>query len=149
VVSVDDGGRSGGRAWAILLARLVLGLIFGMAGAHKVFVQGPITHAAKWFLPYQTTFLPTWSLWATGVLVPFVELVGGAMVFVGWRMREALLGLGGVLVLVTFGHLLAEPLYAFHEHVIPRLALVLFLLCLPDEDRFSIDALLARRRPRA
>jgi hypothetical protein len=47
-------------------------------------------------------------------------------------------------VIVTFGHLLKEPLYALHEHVIPRLALVLLILLLPrDADRFSIDAWIA------
>jgi hypothetical protein len=48
---------------------------------------------------------------------------------------------------VTFGHLLKEPLYEFHTHVIPRLALLLFVLMLPaDADRFSVDGWLARRR---
>ena len=56
--------------------------------------------------------------------------------------RPALISLGCVLVIVTFGHLLHAPLYAFHEHVIPRLALVLLVLLLPREwDRFSIDRL--------
>jgi hypothetical protein len=54
--------------------------------------------------------------------------------------------LGVVLCVVTFGHLLHEPLYAFNEHVIPRLALTLFVLGLPRAwDRFSLDALLRRR----
>ena len=56
------------------------------------------------------------------------------------------LPIGAVLVIVTFGHLLKEPLYAFHEHVIPRLALVVFVLLMPPTaDRFSIDHLLRRR----
>ncbi len=131
------------RAWAILFARLVLGLIFFMAGVFKVFTLTPAGHVRKWFLPYQDTFLPTWSLWAVGLAIPFVELVGGALLLAGWRVREALLALGVVLVVVTFGHLLKEPLYPFHEHVIPRLALVLFLLAMPGEqDRFSVDHLL-------
>jgi hypothetical protein len=47
---------------------------------------------------------------------------------------------------VTFGHLLTEPLYPFHEHVVPRLALVLFVLVMPEtDDRFTLDRLLARR----
>jgi hypothetical protein len=47
---------------------------------------------------------------------------------------------------VTFGHLLKQPLYALHEHVIPRLALVLLVLLLPrDADRYSIDAWMAKR----
>jgi hypothetical protein len=58
----------------------------------------------------------------------------------GLLTRPALISLGCVLVIVTFGHLLHGPLYAFHEHVIPRLALVLLVLLLPREwDRFSID----------
>jgi uncharacterized membrane protein YphA (DoxX/SURF4 family) len=35
------------RAWALLLARLVLGLIFFMAGVYKVFQMGPVAHATK------------------------------------------------------------------------------------------------------
>jgi uncharacterized membrane protein YphA (DoxX/SURF4 family) len=141
---------SGGtdRAWAILFARGVLGLIFFMAGQWKVFVLTPVGHAHKWFVdPYADTFLPGWSLWATGLAIPFVELVGGALLLIGLRVRETLIALGFVLLIVTFGHLLKEPLYEFHTHVIPRLALLVFVLMCPrEDDRFSIDSWLARRR---
>ena len=135
------------RAWAVLLARGVLGLIFFMAGFWKVFTMGPAAHAHKWFVdPYAQTFLPAWALWAAGVTIPFVELVGGLLMILGWRIREASYGLGAVLLVVTFGHLLAEPLYEFHTHVIPRLALLLFVLAAPDGwDRYALDAVLARR----
>jgi len=133
-------------AWAILFARLVLGLIFFMAGVYKVFQQGPIEHARQWFLPYSDTFLPVWSLWAMGVAIPFVELIAGGMVIIGLRTRDALVALGFVLAVVTFGHLLKEPLYEFHTHVIPRLALLLFILLLPREaDRSSIDHFIETR----
>ncbi|HET6268265.1 MAG TPA: DoxX family protein [Acidobacteriota bacterium] len=136
------------KAFAILFARLVLGLIFFMAGVYKVFQLTPIGHVQKYFLPYTDTFLPTWSLWAVGWTIPFVELIGGALVILGWKTRYALIALGIVLAIVTFGHLLKEPLYPFHEHVIPRLALVLFLLLMPEEaDRFSVDGML--RRPKS
>src|SRR5689334_24229286 len=131
------------RAWAILFARGILGLIFFMAGVYKVFELTPAGHVRRFFLPYQDTFLPLWSLWAVGWTIPFVELIAGALVIVGFRTREALLGLGAVLVIVTFGHLLKEPLYPFHEHVIPRLALLLFILVMPEsEDQLSLDHLL-------
>jgi uncharacterized membrane protein YphA (DoxX/SURF4 family) len=118
-----------------------------MAGVWKVFHLGPLEHARKYFLPFADTFLPVWSLWATGVIIPFIELIGGALVILGLRVREALVALGFVLAVVTFGHLLREPLYEFHTHVIPRLALVLFILILPrEDDRFSVDWLLARKR---
>ena len=135
------------KTFAILFARLVLGLIFFMAGVYKVFDLGPVGHVQKFFLPYQDTFLPTWSLWLVGFTIPFVELLAGALVIVGCQTRYALISLGIVLVIVTIGHLLKEPLYPFHEHVIPRLVLVVFLLVMPEEiDRLSLDHILRNRR---
>jgi uncharacterized membrane protein YphA (DoxX/SURF4 family) len=136
------------RAWALLFARGVLGFIFFMAGVYKVFKMGPLGHARHYFIePYAGTFLPAWSLWAVGTIIPIVELVGGALVIVGLRTRDALIALGCILVVVTFGHLLKEPLYEFHTHVIPRLALLLFILMLPrEDDRFSLDFLLSGRK---
>ena len=129
-------------ATALCLARAVLGLIFFMAGVYKVFTLGPVGHVQRFFLPYHDTFLPIWSLWAVGLVIPFVELGAGALVLLGWLRTEAYLALGSVIVVVTFGHLLHEPLYAFHEHVIPRLALLLLLLLMsPAADRFSLDEL--------
>src|SRR5437660_8643714 len=135
------------RSWALLFARLVLGLIFFMAGVWKVFQLGPLQHARKYFLPFSDTFLPVWTLWATGVVIPFVELIGGALVIFGLRTREALIAFGFVLAIVTFGHLLREPLYEFHTHVIPRLALLLFVFMIPRvDDRFSLDRLISGLR---
>jgi len=129
------------RSWALLLARLILGLVFFMAGWWKVFSLGPLEHARNLFVePYADSVLPAWLLWASGTTIPVVELLAGALLLAGWRRREAYLALGAVLVVVTFGHLLAEPLYAFHTHVVPRTALLLFLLVMPaEEDRLSVD----------
>ena len=139
------------RAWAIFFCRAILGLIFFMAGVYKCFVMTPFGHARYYFVgPYADTFLPAWSLWATGTAVPVVELVAGGLVLVGFKTRPALLSLGAVLVLVTFGHLLKEPLYEFHTHVIPRLALLTVVLLLPrDEDVVSFDGVLKSRHSRA
>ena len=88
------------RAWAILFCRSILGLIFLMAGIYKCFVMTPFGHAQNFFVnPYADTFLPVWSLWATGVAVPIVELIAGALVLVGLKTRPALYSLGAVLVL--------------------------------------------------
>ena len=134
------------QATAFLLARLTLGLIFFMAGTFKVFELGPMGHAERFFLPYSDTFLPVWSLWFVGVTIPLVELLAGALLIVGWLVRQATVALGIVLVVVTFGHLLKEPLFAFNAHVVPRLALVLFVLMFPAVmDRFSIDNWLKNR----
>ena len=128
------------RAWAILFARLVLGLIFFMAGVMKVFQLGPLEHARKYFLPFSDTFLPIWSLWAVATICYRTHQRGA--VLLGLRTRDALIALGMVLVIVTFGHLLHDALFDFSGHVIPRLALLLFVLCLPREhDRSRLIAL--------
>ena len=135
------------RCWAVFVARVILGLIFLMAGIWKVFELGAVEHARNLFVvAYEGTFLPAWSLWATGVLVPFVELAGGALMVLGWKRLPAAWGLGGVLILVTFGHLLAEPLYAFNTHAVPRTLLLVLVLVLFEEDRYSVDAWLQRKR---
>lgn len=111
-----------------------------------MFEMGPIGHAERFFLPYQDTFLPVWSLWVVGFTIPIVELVAGALLIIGWFVRWSAVSLGIVLVIVTFGHLLKEPLYAFHTHVIPRFALVFIVLMLPSAmDRFSLDNWLSNR----
>ncbi|MEA2165569.1 MAG: thiosulfate dehydrogenase (quinone) large subunit [Thermoanaerobaculia bacterium] len=133
-------------AWAILFVRLLLGLIFFMAGFYKLFTLTPVGHAQKWSLPFHDTFLSTWSLWAVGRSIPFVELIAGALLLIGWRVYESLFALSAMLVIVTFGHLLHEPLYPFHEPVILQFALLLFILLMTHEsDRFSLDHLIRAR----
>ena len=145
-----NNGNNIARSWALLFARAVLGLIFFMVGIYKVFQMGPLEHAHKFFVePYSSTFLPTWALWIVGTIIPIIELVAGAFVILGFRTRDALISLGFILVVVTFGHLLKEPFYEFHTHVIPRLALLLFILMLPcEDDRISIDYFLLQRKKR-
>jgi len=144
----DHDAAPWGRPLALLFIRLILGLIFLMAGFWKVFSLGPLEHARSMFVePYAETFLPEWSLWLAGSVVPVAELIAGVLVFLGLWRKPAYLALGGVLVLVTYGHLLIEPLYQFHTHVIPRGALLVFLLWAPlGEDRYSVDRILERRR---
>ena len=135
------------KCWAVFVARVILGLIFFAAGFWKVFQLGAVEHARSLFVePYASGPLPEWSLWFTGVAVPYVELIGGALMLAGWKRFAAAVGLGSVLMLVTFGHLLAEPLYAFHTHVIPRALLLIVVLVLFEEDRLSLDSWLVWRR---
>jgi len=144
----DDSAH--GRAWAVLVSRLILGLIFFMAGCFKVFQMGALTHAATLFVaPYRDTFLPVWSLWLAGTVIPYVELIAGGLLLAGWHTRDALVALGAVLIVVTFGHLIPEPLYAFDRHVIPRWALLVVCLALRDDDVWSLESWLDRRSARA
>jgi len=134
------------RGWAILIVRWISGVIWFMAGWWKCFELGPLAHAERMFVePYAENWMPAWSLWATGTSVPVIELLAGAMLILGFRIRLALVALGAVLVLVTYGHVLENPLFDISGHIFTRAAMVVFLLLMPrGEDRFSLDARLAR-----
>lgn len=134
------------RAVGVLIARVILGLVFGMAGYSKTFELTPIGHAQQFFVvPYAETWIPVWMLWASGVIIPVVELAAGWLVVVGWRVRECVVALGLVLMTVTYGHLLVEPLFNFSGHVIPRTLLLLVVAFTPRAlDRYSVDGWLER-----
>lgn len=134
-------------ALAALFGRLMLGLLFAVQGWHKVFEMGPMKHARRFFLEgYTETWIPAWLLGSVGVTVPFVELVAGALLLVGFWIRPVLVVLGALLLMVTYGHLLAEPFFDVTTHIFPRAVFLLFLLVLPrSADRWSMDALVARR----
>lgn len=136
--------------WVRLFARMMLGLIFFMAGWYKVFVMTPMGHAQAFFTgPYADTWIPHSLLLATGVTVPVIELAGGALLMIGWRVRDALLGLGAVLLLVTYGHLLKEPLFSITGHIFPRAVLLATVFLLPaGSDKLGIDHWISRARTR-
>jgi uncharacterized membrane protein YphA (DoxX/SURF4 family) len=138
------------RAAAIFLARVLGGLVWFIGGINKVFIWGAIEHARNLFVvPYAGTFLPAWSLWASGTVIPFLEFVFPALVMVGLWTRPSLHLLGGILILVTFGHLLVMPLSIerLEDFIFARAILLLLVLMFPPEaDYYSIDGLLRRRR---
>lgn len=134
--------------WALFFGRWVVGLTFAMAGWWKVFALGPGEHARRFFVEgFAETWIPVALLQALGWSIPWLELVAGVLVCLGWRRREAYPALGGILVLVTYGHLLQEPLFDISGHIFTRLALLLFVLMVPaNRDRWSLDEILARHR---
>ena len=141
------------RAWAVFFARWIGGLMWFMAGWTKCFEMGPVVHAEKYFLESAAAvdaWMPEWLLWGVGTTIPTVELLGGGLLLLGLRVRDACVALGLVLIIVTYGHLLTDPQGAFWSsfaHVFPRTILLLAVLVLPRAwDAFSLDALLARRK---
>ena len=142
----DRGNRSGWM-WSIFTVRWVLGLIFVMAGWWKCFTLTPAAHARRFFIEgFQESWIPSWLLWGLGTAIPVVELVAGAMVCLGLGRRFAYLALGAILVMVTYGNLLQEPLFSPTGHIFPRLGLLVFVWVTPPRaDVLSLDHLIARR----
>ena len=136
----DETNQSGWK-WSIFTVRWVLGLIFFMAGWWKCFTFKPVVHARKFFLEgFADHWIPEWLLWALGVSIPVVELVAGGLVCLGLFRRWAYIALGAILVTVTYGHLLREPLFSTTGHIFPRLALLVFVWVAPmKHDVLSLD----------
>ena len=134
--------------WPAFLARILLGLLFLMAGWTKVFEMGAIEHARQLFVEgYKDYWIPVWLLWFSGFVIPFVELISGALLVMGYRVRESLFALGIVLIVVTYGHLLKEPFYDITTHILPRAILVIFLFSIPrNADTVTIDSVLNKRK---
>jgi uncharacterized membrane protein YphA (DoxX/SURF4 family) len=118
-----------------------------MAGWWKTFDLGPLEHARRLFVEsYADTWLPAWLLWASGTVIPVIELVAGTLMCLGLRVREAGIAFGFILIVVTYGHLLKEPLFDTTHHIFPRLVLLTFVLAAPaGRDLLSLDAWLGRR----
>lgn len=135
------------QGWARLFARAMVGMLFLMAGYWKCFELTPTGHARQFFLEgYQETWIPTFLLWGLGLAIPVVELVAGALLVVGFRTRDALVTIGFILILVTYGHALVEPLYSIQGHILPRGLLMIIALVLPEsEDRLTLDHFLRHR----
>ncbi|MCZ6835557.1 MAG: DoxX family membrane protein [Planctomycetota bacterium] len=138
-----------GMMWATFTVRWVLGLIFFMAGWYKCFTMTPRGHAERFFIGQfrgeEPTWIPEWMLWPIGVTIPVVELLAGALVCLGLFRKASYLTLAAILVIVTYGHLLLEPLFDTTSHIFPRLVLLIFLLVVPMErDVLSGDRLIGR-----
>jgi uncharacterized membrane protein YphA (DoxX/SURF4 family) len=111
---------------------------------------GPLGHARRLFIePYADSWIPMWLLWASGTVIPIIELIAGAFLCLGLRVRAAGVALGMILIVVSYGHLLKEPLFDTTHHIFPRLVLLIFVLTAPAErDLLSFDAWLRRpQRP--
>jgi uncharacterized membrane protein YphA (DoxX/SURF4 family) len=139
------------KGWARMFARVMVGLIFFMAGWWKCFELTPAGHVRRYFLDgYADSWIPIFLLWAVGLAIPVLELVAGGLLIVGFRTREALVTIGFILLIVTYGHTLKEPLFSIKDHILPRGLLMLATFALPaSEDLFTIDAWLLRKRSRA
>ena len=130
------------------IARWILGILFLRASYWKVFVLPPVGHANHFFLEaFAETWIPEWLLYVLGLSIPLLELAAGILLCVGWRLREALIALGLLLIMTTYGHALQDPFFDIDGHTFTRLALVILLLLAPaGSDKYSLDGWLAARK---
>lgn len=125
--------------------RLILGLIFLMQGFGKVFKFGVDQVYANFFKNAYADILPDVLLKITTYYTSYVELIAGTLLLIGLFRNFALYALASVLVIVSFGHGLLEPIWDV-SHVLYRTILLVALLLLPEKwDRFTIDRLITKK----
>jgi putative oxidoreductase len=111
-----------------------------MQGFGKVFKWGvENVYNMDFFYGTYKDLLPDFIIHATAYYTSYIELIAGLLVVLGLKRDYALYLLASVLVIVTFGHGLAEPIWNL-SHVMYRTILLVTLLILPREwDKFSMD----------
>lgn len=125
---------------------VLLGIIFFMQGYGKVFTWGIEGVYASVFQSYETTFLPQWLIYFSAYYTSFIELLGGALLLLGFFRKWTYWALGSVLLIVSFGHGLASPIWSL-EDVFPRAVLLAALFLLPRSwDRWSLDNRIAQAK---
>ena len=130
---------------AVLTMRLILGFIFFFQGYGKVFKFGLNAVYNNFFLKPYSELLPDFLLLFTAYYTSIIELVGGLLLIIGLKRDHTLYALASVLVIVSFGHGLKDPIWNLSD-VMNRTILLVTLLLLPKNlDRYSVDFLMKKR----
>ncbi|CAL2102448.1 DoxX family protein [Tenacibaculum sp. 190130A14a] len=129
---------------AVATMRLILGFVFFFQGFGKVFKFGLNNVYENFFLKSYTDLLPDFLLLFTAYYTSIIELIGGLLLIIGFKRDLALYFLASVLVIVTIGHGMKDPIWDL-SHVMYRTILLVGLLLLPKSlDKFSIDFLIKK-----
>ena len=123
--------------------RVLLGLLFLMAGYGQVFTWG-MEGVYGSFQPYEETWLPVFLLKFTAYFTSYIELIAGFLVVIGLFRNYALYALAVVLLIVSYGHGLSSPIWDV-GHVFPRAILLIGILLLPEEwDKWQVQKLIKK-----
>lgn len=134
------------RTIGILTMRLILGFLFFWQGYGKVFKFGVDNVYNNFFKKTYEELLPDFLVLGTAYFTTFAELIAGFLLIIGLGRDWALYILAAVLVVVTFGHGMAEPIWDA-SHVLVRAVFLVPLLLLPKEwDTLSVDHFIRQRK---
>ena len=131
---------------AVLTIRLLLGVIFFFQGFGKVFKFGLANVYNNFFLKSYSDIFPDFLLLIISYYTSIAELVAGFLVIIGFKRDYALYVLASVLIIVSIGHGIKDPIWDL-SHVMYRAILLIALLLLPKNlDIFSLDFLLKKNK---
>jgi thiosulfate dehydrogenase [quinone] large subunit len=129
------------RQLAYLVFRLTLGINILVHGAGRIFGPGAESFASTTAVEFSKTPLPAGMVHAFLIVLPFAELVLGALTILGLFTRWALL-LGALMITVlVFGTAMRSDWNTVGVQMIYAITYY-FLLVHRSSNRFSLDALL-------
>ena len=127
---------------AILLVRVILGILFLFQGYDKIFRIGISKVADAASTPVTEKFFGR-NFFRTSILISsWVELLAGIMLVMGFHRNEALILLGADMLVTGVIFTLIKPMWDM-QYYFPRLILLVFLMIAPESwDTFRIDSLI-------
>jgi len=129
------------RSLAYLLLRVTLGLNILMHGLSRL-LAGQAVFAAGLDKMFQKAPLPAWQVHAFGVALSWIEGILGLLLLLGLGTRQALIGGGLLIAVLTFGSALIQNWDAAGLQLIYA-ANYAALLAFRHWNRYSIDAAIA------
>lgn len=134
--------------FASFFSRLSLGIFVGMIGVQKVFVIGASNHAQNFFINgFKDHWIPEWLLLLLGYSIPYVELICGVLIFIGFWVRLNTVIIGFLLLIVAYGHMLQDAFYDPTSHWLPRFMLMIAVLLLYNsQDKWSLEHLIRKHK---
>jgi thiosulfate dehydrogenase (quinone) large subunit len=98
-------GRDERLAYALL--RAAVGTNLMMHGISRI-LAGPGEFAAKLVMQFSHAPLPSWSVWAFGLILPTIEGILGLILLIGLRTRATLVAASMLVLVLTFGSSLLQ-----------------------------------------
>jgi len=134
------------RQLAFAIFRLTLGINILALGAGRVFGPGAAAFASASVVEFNKTALPPAVVHAFFLVVPFAELLLGALTTLGLFTRWAL-ALGGLLIaLLVFGTVTRGDWNTVTVEMLYAVTYYLLLVSRSGNNRFSLDALFFANR---
>jgi thiosulfate dehydrogenase [quinone] large subunit len=131
------------RALACLLLRATLGLNLALHGITRIFIGGVTQFVNTTLTQFQNTPLPVWQVRAFATVVPYAELLLGALLFAGLWTRWALSAGALLMMALIFGTALRSEWNILFLQMFYSFLYFALLMC-RQYDSFSVDGLLRK-----
>ena len=123
---------------ALLLIRVITGILFFFQAYDKIFKLGIKNVIWTFRDSLSGTFLKDGLLSSAVYISSYLELIGGAMLIIGFCRDQVLYILGFDMLMVALVFSMVKPMWDM-QFYFPRLVLIVtLLLCPPAWDRFTI-----------